>query len=136
MQAFSSDQISLEYNFPMQTGRPSKNPRTPFGEKLHAAREASGLSQAFVSKKMGVSQNAYAMWERHPVALRPQQIQQLAQLLNVSPDYFFDQTKLIRSGPAGRLRQVFERASRLPRNQQSKVAEFVEAFVNQHAKAA
>lgn len=120
----------------MQTGRPSKNPRTPFGEKLHAARETSGLSQAFVSKKMGVSQNTYAMWERHPVALRPQQIQQLAQLLNVSPDYFFDQTKLIRSGPVGRLRQVFERASRLPRNQQSKVAEFVEAFVNQQAKAA
>jgi hypothetical protein len=33
----------------------------------------------------------------------------------------------------GKLHQVFEKASRLPRHQQNKVAEFVEAFVNQHA---
>jgi len=39
------------------------------------------------------------------------------------------------SGPAGKLRQVFESASKLPRHQQAKVAEFVEAFVAQQQKA-
>ncbi len=37
-----------------------------------------------------------------------------------------------RGGPAGRLRQVFEKASELPRNQQIKVAEFVEAFADHY----
>jgi hypothetical protein len=31
------------------------------------------------------------------------------------------------------VRQVFERVSRLPRKQQAKVVEFVDAFVNQKA---
>jgi len=35
-------------------------------------------------------------------------------------------------GPEGKLYQVFEKAIRLPRYQQNKAAEFVEAFVNQH----
>ena len=35
--------------------------------------------------------------------------------------------------PSYRLQRVFESASKLPRRQQEKVAEFVEAFVAQHA---
>lgn len=117
----------------MQTGRPAKHPRSPFGERLHAAREAAGLSQAQVAEKMGVAQNAYAAWERRPVALKPQQIEKLAELLHVSPEYFFGKVaKRERGGPAGRLRKVFEEASKLPRHQQGKVAEFVEGFLTLH----
>jgi transcriptional regulator with XRE-family HTH domain len=118
----------------MQTGRPSKHPRTPFGQRLHAAREAAGLSQAQVAAKMNVAQNAYAMWERRPIALKPQQIEKLADILKVSVEYFFGKTtsKQRGSGPAGRLRLVFEEASKLPRHQQGKVAEFVEGFLSLH----
>jgi hypothetical protein len=35
------------------------------------------------------------------------------------------------SGPSGKVRLVFEQVSRLPRKQQAKVVEFVEAFVIQ-----
>ena len=120
----------------MQTGRPSKEPRTPFGARLHAAREAAGLTQAQVAQKMGVTQTAYGVWERYPVALRPDQIEQLAKLLNVTVEHLFgrDQAKARGKGPVGRLRQVFEKASQLPRHQQNKVAEFVEAFVERQAK--
>jgi transcriptional regulator with XRE-family HTH domain len=126
------------YAAPMQTGRPSKEPRTPFGARLHAAREAAGLSQAQVAEKMGVTQSGYGVWERYPVALRPEQIEQLAGVLNVAVEYLFgrDSAKSRGKGPAGKLRQVFERASQLPRHQQNKVAEFVEAFVDRQAKAA
>jgi transcriptional regulator with XRE-family HTH domain len=122
----------------MQTGRPSKEPRTPFGARLHAAREAAGLSQAQVAEKMGVTQTAYGVWERYPVALRPEQIEQLAAALNTTVEYLFgrDAAKSRGKGPAGKLRQVFEKASQLPRHQQNKVAEFVEAFVERQAKAA
>jgi transcriptional regulator with XRE-family HTH domain len=118
----------------VQTGRPSKEPRTPFGARLHAAREVAGLSQAQVADKMGVTQTAYGVWERYPVALRPDQIEQLAGLLNVTVEHLFgrDSVKQRGKGPAGKLRQVFEKASQLPRHQQNKVAEFVGAFVKQH----
>jgi hypothetical protein len=39
------------------------------------------------------------------------------------------------AGPFGKLRQVFESASKLPRHQQAKVAEFAAAFVAQQQKA-
>ena len=122
----------------MQTGRPSKEPRTDFGQRLLAAREAVGLSQAQVAGQLGITQKAYAVWERYPVALRPEQIEKLTSTLHITVEYIFgrDSAKSRGKGPAGKLRQVFERASQLPRNQQSKVAEFVEAFVNQHGKPA
>jgi len=122
------------YAAPVQTGRPSKEPRTPFGARLHAAREAAGLTQAQVANKMGITQTAYGVWERYPVALRPEQIEQLANQLNVSVEHLFSQDsgRTRGKGPAGKLRQVFEKASQLPRHQQNKVAEFVGAFVKQH----
>ena len=134
MQEFSSPLITPAYDLGMQTGRPSKHPRTPFGENLHAARETAGLSQAQVAEKMGVAQNAYAMWERHSVALKPQQIEKLANTLGVPVEYFFGKTeaKQQRGGPVGRLRLIFEEASKLPRHQQGKIAEFVEGFLSLH----
>jgi transcriptional regulator with XRE-family HTH domain len=103
---------------------------------LHAAREAAGLTQSQVAEKMGVTQTAYGVWERYPVALRPDQIEELAKLLNVTVEHLFgrDQVKARGKGPVGRLRQVFEKASQLPRHQQNKVAEFVEAFVERQGK--
>jgi hypothetical protein len=38
-------------------------------------------------------QKAYAAWERRPVALRPEQIEQLTDILGISPNYLFGKTK-------------------------------------------
>lgn len=127
MQAFFVTQNPDPYNAGMKTGRPSKYPRSPFGERLHAAREAAGLSQAQVADKLGITQTAYAVWERHPVALRPEQIEQVAAILGVTTAQFFAAAAKPRgAGPAGKLRQVFERASQLPREQQKHVLRAVE----------
>lgn len=117
------------YNPAMKTGRPSKLERTPFGARLHAAREAVGLSQAQVAAKLGLTQAAYAFWERRKVALRPEQIEQVAAILNVTAEQLFGSAKTEPkrgSGPAGKLRQVFERANKLPRDQQKHVLRVVE----------
>ena len=133
MQEYSASEITAGYDPAMQTGRPAKHPRTPFGERLHTARETVGLSQAQLAEKMGVAQSAYAGWERRPVALKPEQVEKLASILNVTPEYFFEKTaKHQHGGPVGKLRQVFEEASKLPRHQQGKVAEFVEGFLTLH----
>jgi len=136
MQAFQLTQGEVSYNPGMKTGRPSTLPRTEFGTRLHEAREAAGLSQAQVAAKLGITQAAYAFWERRTVALRPEQIEQVASILGVSAEELFGtgEAKRRSNGPAGKLRRVFESASKLPRHQQAKVAEFVEAFVAQQQR--
>jgi len=120
----------------MPSGRPAKKPRTGFGERLHAARVAAGLSQTQVAEKLGVHQSSYAAWERYPTALRPDQIQTLAELFGVRVEDLVDQPRAKRGqGPTGKMRQLFTAASNLPRDQQTKVVALLEAFVEKHAKA-
>jgi transcriptional regulator with XRE-family HTH domain len=118
----------------MQVGRPSKRPRTSFGERLFAARTAAGLSQAEVAEKLGLTQTAYAFWERHPVALRPEQVEELTEILGISVEQLFvgNGRGKERGGPVGKMRRLFEAASELPRSQQQKVVALLDAFVKQH----
>lgn len=68
------------------------------------------------------------------MALRPDQLLNLAQVLNVSVDDLVGTNGMMKlgSGPTGKMKQLFEAASRLPRSQQQKIAAVLEAFVNQH----
>lgn len=91
---FSTDHTDFfREHLGMKSGRPAKHSRTPFGERLHAARIAAGLSQAQVAKRLGITQTGYAGWERHPVALRCEQIEQVVEILGISPNYLFGKTK-------------------------------------------
>lgn len=82
-----------------------------------------------------ITQRAYAHWERNPVALRPDQLLNLAQTLNVSVEDLVETngTKKRGSGPTGKMRQLFEAASQLPRGQQQKTAAIIEPFIAHHA---
>jgi transcriptional regulator with XRE-family HTH domain len=128
MQAKRITFLSDPYYGGMNTGRPASQPRTPFGERLHAAREARGISQAQVAEQLGMSQNAYACWERKPVALRPDQVEQLAKILNVSVEMLFNGNGGTerKGGPTGKARRVFEEVSRLPRKRQQRIVSVVE----------
>jgi hypothetical protein len=59
----------------------------------------------------------------------------LAEVLNVSVDDLVgtNGTKKRGSGPTGKMRQLFEAASRLPRSQQQKIAAIIEPFIAHHA---
>jgi hypothetical protein len=60
----------------------------------------------------------------------------MAPTLGVSVDELLGETeKKRRAGgePTGRMRRLFEAASKLPRSQQEKIAAVIEAFVNQHS---
>jgi len=135
MQAFSLPNQKAGYILLMQTGRPSKNPRPAFGDRLHDLREQTGLSQQQMAEKLGLSQRAYSHWERDQVALRPDQMFKLAQTLNVPIEELFGNNTANRksAGPVGKMRLIFEAASRLPRSQQQKLLAVIEAFVNQHS---
>ena len=112
----------------MKTGRPSTRPRPPFGQRLHELREQSGLTQAQVAEKLGISHRAYAFWEREPTAVRAEHLTILAELFGVSADYLIGRQppKSRGTGPTGKLRQLFETASDLPRRQQQRIIDVVE----------
>jgi transcriptional regulator with XRE-family HTH domain len=128
MQAKRITFLSEPYDGGMNTGRPASQPRTPFGERLHAAREARGLAQAQVAEQLGMSQNAYACWERKAVALRPDQIEKLSEILGVSVDALFNGNGGTdrKGGPTGKARRVFDEVSRLPRKRQQRIVSVVE----------
>jgi transcriptional regulator with XRE-family HTH domain len=69
--------------------------RTPFGERLYSARQAAGLTQAQVAAKLGMSQASYTDWERYPVALRPDQIERIIEILGITPNFLFGRTKTL-----------------------------------------
>jgi transcriptional regulator with XRE-family HTH domain len=107
------------------------------GSFLHARfqREQAGLSQQQLAERLGLTQRAYAHWERNPVALRPEQLLSLAEALNVSVDDLVgtNGTRKRGAGPTGKMKQSFEAASRLPRSQQQKITALLEPFIAHHA---
>jgi transcriptional regulator with XRE-family HTH domain len=93
----------------------------------------AGLTQEQLAAKLGITQRVLSHWERAPVALRADQLMALANALHVSADFLLgrEPTTPRTSGPAGKARRVFEQVSQLPRHQQQKILEVVEAFVAQ-----
>jgi transcriptional regulator with XRE-family HTH domain len=112
-------------------GRPSKHPRSGFGTQLVALRERAGLSQLQLAERLGVTQQAVALWERKTTAPRSDTLAKLSQALGVRVDELLGLAapKAKATVARGRLQSVFESAAKLPRRQQEKVAEFLEAFV-------
>jgi len=75
-----------------------------------------------------MSQNAYSCWERKAAALRPDQIEKLAEILGVSVDALFNGNGGTdrKGGPTGKARRVFEEVSRLPLKRQQRLVSVVE----------
>ena len=90
-----------------------------------------------LANKVGVNHSSIAFWELSGTPPRGEVLPKLAQALGVSVDAILGVTppKPKRQAAKGRLQRVFEDAAKLPRRQQEKVAEFVDAFVKQHATA-
>ena len=86
-----------------------------------------------MSDALGITQQSYAAWERRPVALKPEQLATLSQLLGCSVDDMLGLSPkpVKRGGPIGRARQIFDQVSQLPRTQQRKIVDVVEALVAQ-----
>jgi transcriptional regulator with XRE-family HTH domain len=136
MQALSSLAPRLftaaEYDAAMR-----KKERPALGQRLVELRQAAGLTQMQLAQKLAVHHSNIAFWELSGTPPRGQVLPVMAQALNVSVDELLGVTppKPRKQAAKGRLQLVFEAASKLPRRQQEKIAEFVEAFVKQHADA-
>ena len=134
MQAFSFDQSEFfpvaDYDAVMR-----KKDRPPLGLRLTELRQAAGLTQTQLAERTGVHPSNIGFWELSGTPPRGEVLPKMANALGVSVDVLLGvtPTKPKRQAAKGRLQHVFEAASKLPRRQQEKVADFVGAFVAQHA---
>lgn len=58
-----------------------------FSERLKKLRKDTGLTQVDVASKLGISQQAYASWERGIKKPTPENLVKLSKILYVSVDY-------------------------------------------------
>jgi len=58
-----------------------------FSERLKKLRKQAGFTQVEVASKLGISQQAYASWERGAKKPTQDNLVKIAQILNVSVDY-------------------------------------------------
>jgi transcriptional regulator with XRE-family HTH domain len=104
-------------------------------------RKAAGLSQYELARYVGVPQANIAFWERSEKPVRSDVLPKMAEALGVSViDLLIVDTgkiaarKATKSNgrPAGKVRQVFDRVSKLPRRQQEHIVNWVSAYVSQY----
>ena len=97
---------------------------------LRALREQAGISQRELARQIGERQSNVSFWERTSLLPRSDKLVPLAQALGVTVEELLGQEKPRRAtAPGGKVRHVFAQVQRLPRRQQDKIVEVVEALV-------
>lgn len=132
MQALSYISVIAGYTSETMTmGRPASKPRTDLGKRIAEARQVAGLTQQELADKVNVTQRVVAYWEREAVSLRADQIDALANALNITADALLGRNKRTArgSGPVGKARRMFEEVSKLPRDRQQHVLRVVEDLI-------
>jgi len=134
----ASDLVAEILSYPGDVPRKLSKPRPRQGARLAALRRAAGLTQAELADLVGDVQPNIAYWEASEKPPRSDILPKLAKVLGVSVEDLrsADLDPEPKRGPVGRMQKVFADVSRLPRRQQDKVVEFVEAFVSQYKRKA
>jgi len=116
----------------MAKGRPASRPQPEMGAHLAQLREAAGLSQRQLAEKLDVPISNITFWERNDKPPRAEMLPKMAEALGVSVDVLLriEPVKPKKTIAKGRLQQVFEEVSKLPRRQQQKVVEMAEGFLS------
>ena len=104
---------------------------------LRSLREAAGLTLRELSRQVGEHPSNVSYWERTGSTPKSDVLVPMSKALGVTVEQLLGEPVARRStSPAGKARQVFDAVSRLPRRQQQKIVEVVEALVAQHAHTA
>jgi transcriptional regulator with XRE-family HTH domain len=119
--------------------RPSSKPRPKQGARLAALRKAAGLSQTELAKAIHVSQQTVAYWETSTVPPRSDVLPLMAKVLGVRVDQILADgpiNAVRHPGPVGEVQRTFDEVRKLPRKQQLKIVETVQALVDQYKRKA
>ena len=112
------------------------------GKHLRALREATGLSQRELARQLDVHHSNIGFWETTGIIPRSGVLSPMAKILGVTVEQLLGEKNRAKHliVPSGRARLAFDAISKLPKRQQQKIVEVVEAFVehqsNGHKQAA
>ncbi len=99
--------------------------------RLRELREASGLSLRELARVIAEHPSNVSYWERSGHLPRADVIGPIASALGVTVEDILGLDKPQRTAPGGKVRHVFEQVQRLPRRQQTKIVEVVQALLAQ-----
>ena len=103
---------------------------------LTKLRERADISIRELARQVGVYHTNIVYWEKTGRVAKVEALPKLAKVLGVSIEEILGEPKPKRSTlPAGKLGQVFEHASSLPRRQQQKIIDFVEPFISSYEQS-
>lgn len=105
------------------------------GQRVAAARRASGLTQTQLAEQLGIAQQTIAHYEmgrlRVAVALLPP----MARALGVAvEDLMGEEAPAAKRGPAPKLQQQIERIQQLPKSQQRFVMQMLDTVLAQQSR--
>lgn len=100
---------------------------------LRKLRIAAGLSVRELARQIDQQPTNISFWERTGKTPRSEVLVDMARVLGVSVEQLLGEipARKGQSNPAGKLGRAFEAVSKLPRRQQQKIIEVVEALVAQ-----
>lgn len=100
---------------------------------LRELRERAGFTVRQLAKQLGTYHTNVSSWERSGRVAKTEYVAPLAAALGVTVEEILGLPRK-RQGPVpgGKLGQVMEAASRLPRRQQQKIIDMAEAFILQY----
>jgi transcriptional regulator with XRE-family HTH domain len=101
---------------------------------LRFLREKAGLTLRELSRQLGEHPSNMSYWERTGTVPRSGVLLPMAKALGVTVEELLGEPKSRRTAvPGGKAGQVLDALSRLPRRQQQKIIDVVEALVAQHS---
>ena len=112
--------------------------RQGVGARLTELRLQAGFSQQDLAGRIDVPLANIGFWERTSTPPSSKVLPKLAEALGVTVEEILTgkpKAVVRKGGPSGKMRQLFDAASRLPRSQQQKIAAVLEPFVREHAVA-
>lgn len=104
--------------------------------RLRELRETAGLSMRELARQIGEQHTNVLYWETSGNLPRSDVLVPMAKALGVSVEVLLGEPPRRTVKPGGKAGTVFEAVSKLPRRQQQKILEVVEAMVERHSKAA
>lgn len=104
------------------------------GKQLRRFRESAGLSMRELARILEVDHSNIRYWEQTGQIPRSDVLAPMAKALGVTVEDLLGESRPRRlASPAGKMRQLFDAASRLPRSQQEKILAILEPFITRHA---
>jgi transcriptional regulator with XRE-family HTH domain len=124
------------FTHPPYAGNIMANSDAARGKHLKALREAAGLSMRELARQIGEDHSNVRYWEQGGSLPRSDVLLPMAKALGVTVEEVLGEPKPRRIvTPAGKMRHLFEAASKLPRSQQEKILGILQPFIREHANS-